>query len=54
MNRRIGFFLGAALLCFLLVPVLDPKFRWVPKTVGVVYVVLAVLAGLDLLGRRKP
>ena len=53
MNRRVGFFLGAALICVLLVPVLDAKFQWVPKVVAAIYVVLALLALGDLLGRRR-
>jgi hypothetical protein len=52
-NRRVLFFLVAALVCFALVPVLDTKFQWVPRAVGVVYVVLALLAALDLAGRRR-
>lgn len=53
MNRRIAFFAVAALVCFALIPLLDTKFHWVPRMVGVLYVLLAVLAGLDLLGRRR-
>ncbi len=53
MNRRVGFFAIAAAICFVLVPVLDTKFQWVPEATGAVYVVLAVLAALDALGRRR-
>jgi xanthine/uracil permease len=53
MNRRVAFFLVAALICFALVPVLDAKFQWVPKAVGVLYLVLTVLAALDVWGRRR-
>ena len=53
MNRRVGFFAVAAAICFVLVPVLDTKFHWVPETLGTVYVVLAVLAALDAVGRRR-
>ena len=53
MNRRVAFFAIAALICFALIPLLDVKFHWVPRAVGLLYVVLAVLAGLDLLGRRR-
>ena len=53
MNRRVGFFLGAALVCFVLIPVLDRKFQWVPRGVGIGYLVLALLATLDLIGRRR-
>jgi len=53
MNRRVSFFLVAALVCFALTPVLDAKFEWVPKWLGVVYLGLALLAGLDVWGRRR-
>jgi uncharacterized membrane protein YhfC len=52
-NRRVSFFLVAALVCFALTPVLDTKFQWVPKWLGAVYVVLALLAALDVWGRRR-
>jgi MFS-type transporter involved in bile tolerance (Atg22 family) len=53
MNRRVAFFAVAALICFALIPVLDTKFHWVPKLIGGIYVLLTVLAGLDVLGRRR-
>lgn len=53
MNRRVAFFAIAALACFALIPVIDEKFHWVPRTIGIVYVVLAVLAVADLIGRRR-
>ena len=53
MNRRVGFFAGAAVLCLLLVPLIDEKFHWVPETVAALYGVLAVLAALDAFGRRN-
>ncbi len=53
MNRRVGFFAGAAVVCFALIPLIDEKFHWVPQTVGLVYAVLAVLAALDAFGRRN-
>jgi hypothetical protein len=52
-NRRAGFFAVAALICFLLVPVLDEKFQWVPRAVGLLYGVLTLLAALDAFGRRR-
>jgi hypothetical protein len=36
MDRRAGFFLGASVVCFMLVP-LSEGYAWVPATVGVVY-----------------
>lgn len=53
MNRRVGFFAGASVLCFALIPLIDEKFHWVPEMVGAIYVVLAVLAALDAFGRRN-
>ncbi|MDQ1711444.1 MAG: hypothetical protein QOE45_894 [Frankiaceae bacterium] len=53
MNRRVGFFAVAALVCFAMVPVLDSKFQWVPKAVGLLYIVLTLLAALDAFGRRR-
>ena len=53
MNRRVLFFAVAAVVCFLLIPVLDHKFQWVPKAIGGLYVVLTVLTALDAFGRRR-
>ena len=53
MNRRIGFFAIAAVVCFLLIPVVDDKFQWVPQLVGGIYVFLTLLAVGDAFGRRK-
>ena len=53
MNRRVGFFLVAALACALLVPVADSEYRFVPEWLGVTYLVLAGLAGLDAMGRHR-
>ncbi|HEX8004600.1 MAG TPA: hypothetical protein VF519_18090 [Mycobacteriales bacterium] len=53
MNRRVGFFAGAGAVCFVLVPLIDEKFHWVPESVGALYLLLAALAALDALGRRK-
>ncbi len=53
MNRRIGFFAIAAVVCFLLIPVVAEKFKWVPQGVGAIYVFLTLLAAADTLGRRN-
>jgi hypothetical protein len=45
--RRSAFFLAGAVACFLLVPLSDEDLRWVPESVGAVYVVLALLTLLD-------
>jgi xanthine/uracil permease len=52
-NRRVVFFLVAAVICLALVPVVDTKFRWVPEGVGGIYLVLTALAALDAFGRRN-
>jgi hypothetical protein len=51
-DRRVGFFLGAAVLCFLLVPVAD-DYWWVAAVTGVVYVVLALACALDRRSRDR-
>ena len=52
MDRRALFFLGTALVCFLLVPVAD-GYAWVAATVGVVYVILALGSWLDARSHRR-
>jgi uncharacterized membrane protein len=52
-NRRVAFFAIAALLCFALIPVIDVKFHWVPRAIGILYAVLALLATFDLISRRR-
>ena len=52
MDRRAIFFLGAAIVCFLLVPLSD-GYGWVALTVGVVYVVLALGSWLDARSHRR-
>jgi uncharacterized membrane protein YqjE len=47
MDRRAVFFLVAAGVCALLVPLSDPKNRWVAGLTAIVYLVLAVLSALD-------
>lgn len=53
MNRRIAFFAIAAVVCFLLIPVVAEKFEWVPKGAGGIYLFLTLLAAADTLGRRN-
>jgi len=52
MDRRAIFFFGAAIACFLLVPVSD-GYAWVSTTLGVVYVLLGVGSWLDARSRRR-
>ena len=50
-RQRSFLFAMAAVVCVALVPLSDPDLRWVPVVVAAVYVVLALLAGLDQFGR---
>ena len=50
---RIVFFLVSAALAAALYPAADAKYRWVAAGTALVYVVLALLAALDLLSRRR-
>jgi hypothetical protein len=46
-DRRAVFFLGAAAVSALLIPVTGAALRWVPTWLAVVYVVLALASYLD-------
>jgi hypothetical protein len=52
MDRRAIFFLGAAIACFVLVPLAN-GYAWVATTVGVVYVLLALGSWLDARSHRR-
>lgn len=52
MDRRATFFLVAAVVCALLVPVTDDDFRWVPIATSIVYVLLAIASFLDARSRK--
>jgi len=47
MDRRALFFLGAGALCAALIAETDADLRWVPTTLAVIYVVLALASYLD-------
>lgn len=51
MDRRAVFFLGAALVVALLIPLIDGEHRWVPIGLAALYVVLAAASWLDQRGR---
>jgi hypothetical protein len=53
MDRRALFFAGAAVVCFVLVPLADAGHRWVAGATGAIYVVLAVLSALDHWSRGR-
>ena len=52
-DRRITFFLAAALVCALMTPVAPGELRWVPIATAVTYVVLAILVALESLSGRS-
>jgi ABC-type transport system involved in cytochrome c biogenesis permease component len=52
-DRRFWFFLAAATACALLVTPTPGEFRWVPKMLVVIYVVLAALVALERLSRPR-
>ena len=51
-DRRAMFFLLAAVVCVLLLPLAEDDFRWVTLGVSVTYLVLALASYLDFRGRR--
>lgn len=51
-DRRITFFLAAAVVCALMTPVAPSGFRWVPIATAVTYLVLAILVALESLSAR--
>jgi hypothetical protein len=46
-DRRAAFFLFAALLGALLIPIADPQHRWVAVAVTITYTLLAAASALD-------
>ena len=53
MDRRAIFFLGAAFVCAILIPVTEQQQRWVPTMLVVVYFVLAVASWADKRTRAR-
>ena len=53
MDRRAAFFLGAAVVCAILIPVTEQAQRWVPAALAIVYVVLAVASWADKRTRTR-
>jgi hypothetical protein len=53
MDRRAIFFLGAAVVCAVLIPVTDGQHRWVPIALSVVYTLLALASWADARGRQR-
>jgi predicted small integral membrane protein len=53
MDRRALFFLGAALVCLVLVPLTPADLRWFALVLSAVYLLLAVASALDNRSRRR-
>ena len=53
MDRRAVFFLGAAIVCAILIPVTEEEQRWVPAVLSIVYLVLAVASWADKRTRTR-
>jgi hypothetical protein len=47
MDRRAAFFLAAAVVSALLIPVTEQQQRWVPTALALVYVLLAIASWAD-------
>ena len=52
MDRRAAFFLGAAIISAVLIPVTERQARWVPISLAIVYLLLAVASWADRRSRR--
>lgn len=53
MDQRVSFFLGAAIVSLLLLPLSTPEFRVVCEITAGVYVLLALATALDRWSRRR-
>ena len=53
MDRRAAFFLGAAVISAVLVPVTEQQQRWVPAALAIVYVLLAIASWADKRTRTR-
>ena len=53
MDRRAAFFLLAAVVCALLIPVTESAQRWVPIMLVIVYVALSLASWADARSRRS-
>ena len=53
MDRRAIFFLGAAFVCAILIPVTEQEQRWVPAGLAILYLVLAVASWADKRTRTR-
>ena len=53
MDRRAVFFLGAAIVCAVLIPITGSEQRWVPISLSIVYVLLSLASWADARSRRR-
>ena len=53
MDRRALFFLGAAVVSAVLIPVAEPDYRWVPIFLSVVYTLLSLASWADRRSRTQ-
>jgi hypothetical protein len=53
MDRRAVFFLGAAIVCALLIPVTEGEDGWVPVALSIVYALLSLASWADTHSRRR-
>ena len=53
MDRRAVFFLGAAIVCAVLIPIAETEQRWVPISLSIVYVLLSLASWADTRSRRR-
>jgi hypothetical protein len=54
MDRRAIFFVGAAVVCAVLIPATESELRWVPIAMSVAYAILALMSFLDARSRHQP
>ena len=52
MDRRAVFFLVAAIVCAVLIPITEAAERWVPIALSIVYTLLSVASWADNRSRR--
>ena len=53
MDRRAVFFVGAAIVCAILIPVTEQEQRWVPTVLAILYLVLALASWADKRTRTR-
>ena len=53
MDRRAVFFLGAAIVCAVLIPITETEQRWVPISLSIVYTLLSLASWADARSRRR-